>query len=374
MAETSRAAVLDKPKGTFAVEDYEVPAPGPGQFLLRTELSGTCATDTHIYLGEVPGIPYPIVMGHEFVGVIQRLGSGVTEDAEGKPVKLGDRVVPMPATPCGVCYECVVDPGPVVNCPNYDVTGFTNNDERKLAGGWSEVIHFQNPRTRFFKTELPPEIAVLAEPFSTSVHGVQRVGILPGDSVLIQGSGTVGLLAIAAAITHGATRVIVIGGPTRRLEVARAFGADVTIDIGEVTDPEERVRLVREATVGSRGVDVAIEGAGVPAAVIEGIRCLRNGGRYLEVGHFADVGTIPLNPNRHLLANNITLAGSSGYGPLHFLQSLRLLERRAFPYETLLTHRLPLSRARDAVMALTPEGGWKVDGEEVGKIAIEPAA
>lgn len=374
MTEFARAAVLDRPQGAFAVASFPVPEPAPGGFLLRTELSGTCATDTHIYLGEVPGIPYPVVMGHEFVGTIERLGAGLVEDTEGTPVAPGDRVVPMPATPCGRCFECVVQPGPIANCPNYDIIGFTNNDERTLAGGWSEVIHHANPRTRFFRTDLPAEIAVLTEPFATSVHGVQRIGILPGDTVLIQGSGTVGLLAIAAAMSHGATRVIVVGGPKRRLAVARAFGANETIDIADVRDPEERTRLVREATIGGRGVDVAIEAAGVPGAVVEGIACLRNGGRYLEVGHFADVGTVPLNPNRHLLANNITLAGSSGYGPLHFRQSLRLLERRAFPYELLLTHRMPLARVRDAVMALTPAGGWKIDGEEVGKVAIDPAA
>lgn len=370
----ARAAVLDRPHGSFDVRAFRVPDPGPGEFLLRTELCGTCATDTHIYLGEVPGIPYPVVMGHEFVGTIERLGAGVDRDTVGNPVKPGDRVVPMPATPCGRCYECVIHPGPVVNCEAYDVIGFTSNDRRTLAGGWSEVIHHQHPRTRFFKTDLPAEIAVLTEPFSTSVHGVQRVGIRPGDTVLVQGSGTVGLLAIAAAIGHGATRVIVIGGPKRRLEVARAFGADETIDIADIPDPNERVRLVREATVLGHGVDVAIEAAGVPGAVIEGIECLRNGGRYLEIGHFADVGTVAINPNRHLLANNITLAGSSGYGADHFLQSLRLLERRAFPYEMLLTHKLPLHRVRDALMALTPEGGWKIDGEEVGKVAIDPAA
>lgn len=370
----SRAAVLDRPGGDFTVADYPVPTIDAHEFLLRTELAGTCATDTHIYLGHVPGIPYPIVLGHEYVGTIEALGGAITEDTEGKPVESGDRVVPMPATPCGVCYECVVQPAPIPACPNYDVIGFSNNDVVQLAGGFSEIVHHQNPRTRFFKTDLPADIAVLAEPFSTSVHGVQRVGINPGDSVLIQGSGTVGLLAIAAAIASGATRVIVIGGPPKRLEVAKAFGADVTIDIADVPDGDERVRLVREATVLGRGVDVAIEAAGVASAVEEGIRCLRFGGRYLEIGCFADVGAVPINPHRHLLTNNIELHGSSGYSPRHFLQSLRLLERRAFPFEVLVTHRLPLDRARDAVMALTPAGGWKIDGEEVGKIAIAPAA
>lgn len=368
------AVVLDAPQGSFTVESYDVPVPGAQQFLVRTELAGVCGTDTHIYKGEVPGIPYPVVLGHEFVGTLDQLGAGVTHDTEGRPVTVGDRVVPMPATPCGHCYECVVQPGPVVNCPNYDVFGFSDNTQHQLAGGMSEIVWAHNPRVRFFKTDLPAEIAVLTEPFATPVHGVQRIGIKPGDCVLVQGTGTVGLLAIAAAIASGATRVIATGGPAKRLEVARAFGADETINIADVRSSDERVQLVRGLTVGGRGVDVAIEAAGVPSSVVEGIRCLRNGGRYCELGHFSDVGEVLMNPHKHLLSNNITLIGSSGYGPLHFIQALRLLERRAFPYELLVTHRLSFARARDAVMALTPEYGWKVDGVEVVKVAIDPSA
>lgn len=373
MASYARAAVLDAPNGQFSIEDYAIPEPAADGFLLRTELTGVCGTDTHIYQGHVPGITYPLVLGHEFVGLIERLGSHITQDTVGQPVAEGDRVVPMPATPCGICYECVMKPGPVINCLQYDVTGFTNNDERALAGGMSEIIHQANPRTRFFKTSLPAEIAVLAEPFSTPIHGLRRAGVNPGDTVLVQGSGTVGLLAVAAAIQAGATRTIVIGGPARRLEVAAAFGADETIDIAEVSDAEERIRMVRESTLGKAGVDVAIECAGVPSALLEGIRCLRNGGRYCELGHFSDVGTIDINPWAHLLANNITLVGSSGYGPDHFYQSLKILERGAFPFEKLVTHRLPLERAADAVMALTPAANWQVDGVEAAKIAIAPS-
>ncbi len=373
MVANARAAVLDAPNGQFSIEEYAIPDPAAGGLLLRTELTGVCGTDTHIYQGHVPGITYPLVLGHEFVGIIEKLGSDLSHDTVGQPIAAGDRVVPMPATPCGICAECVMQPGPVINCPHYDVTGFTNNNERALAGGMSEIIHHANPRTRLFKTSLPAEIAVLAEPFSTPIHGLQRVGIQPGDTVLVQGSGTVGLLAVAAAIQAGATRTIVIGGPARRLEVAVAFGADETINIAEVRDAEERIRLVREATLGKAGVDVAIECAGVPSAVLEGIRCLRNGGRYCELGHFSDVGTIDINPWAHLLANNITLVGSSGYGPDHFYQSMKILERRAFPFEELVTHQLPLERAADAVNALTPAANWQVDGVEAAKIAIAPS-
>lgn len=374
MTHQARAAVLYVPKGSFEIETYDVPDPGPGEVILRVELCGTCGTDTHIYLGEAPDIPLPIVLGHEFVGIIEQIGPGLTHDGEGKPIKAGDRVVVMPTAPCGHCYNCVVRPEPVAFCENAEfVAGFSSNAQRKLTGAWSEIVHLPKGAV-FFKTHLPAEIAFLAEPFSSANQGAQRADVSLGDTVLIQGSGSIGLLALASAISQGASRVIMVGGPKRRLELARQFGADVVIDIADVTDPEERIRLVCQETIAGRGVDVAIEATGVPMAVIEGIRCIRMGGRYVEIGCYADRGVIPLNPTKHLLTNNITLVGAYGYGIRHFVQSLRVLERRAFPFEALLTHRLPLSRARDAVMALTPEFGWKVDGVEAGKIAIDPAA
>lgn len=374
MALQARAAVLYVPKGSFEVETFDVPEPGSGEVILRVELCGTCGTDTHIYLGEAPDIPLPIVLGHEFAGIIEQVGPGLTRDGEGKAVRAGDRVVVMPTAPCGHCYNCVVSPEPVEFCENAEfVAGFSSNDRRKLTGAWSEIVHLPKGAV-FFKTHLPAEIAFLTEPFSSANQGAQRAGITLGDTVLIQGSGSIGLLALTSALSLGASRVIVVGGPKRRLELARQCGADVTIDIADVPDPEERIRLVREETIAGRGADVAIEATGVPMAVIEGIRCIRMGGRYVEIGCYADRGTIPLNPTKHLLTNNITLVGAYGYGIRHFLQSLRVLERRAFPFESLLTHRLPLSRTRDAVMALTPEFGWKVDGVEVGKVAIDPAA
>ena len=354
------------------MEAAVVPPIRPGELLLRTELTGVCGTDVHIYHGELPGIEYPLVLGHEPVGIIEQLGDAARQDATGEPVEVGDRIIVMPATPDEGGYEYVTLPGPIVNFAQYDVTGFTPNRVRPHSGGFGQVIHLTNPRTRFFKTDLPPEIAVLAEPFATPIHGVQRVGVAPGACVLVQGTGAIGLLAIAAAITAGATQVIAVGGPPARLEIARAFGADVLIDISEVRDAQERVRLVREHTVGRRGVDVAIECAGVPSAIKEGIACLRKGGRYCELGHFSDLGEVSLNPFSDLLMKDITLVGSSGYSSHHFYQGIRLLERRAFPYELLVTHRLPLERLGEVMQAMTTAGGWTLDGRVIGKATIAP--
>ncbi len=369
----SKKLVLNKPYGTFELVTQELSTElQMRSILLKTELVGICATDTHIYKGALESITYPVVLGHEFVGTIHKKGAGITHDSAGVPVETGDRIIPMPATPCYACSQCFLADGPLIACENYDVTGFSQDQEGSFKGGFSEYIELHNPNTRFFKSELAPHIAVLAEPFCTPIHGVQRIGITLSDSVLIQGSGAVGILAIAAVRAAGAKHVIVIGGPPKRLELCKKFGAQHVIDISEIEDSHKRVQEVLRITRG-RGVDVAIEAAGVASALPEGIACLRNGGRYLELGCFADVGEVSLNPHKMLLANNITLKGSSGYGASHFLQAIKILEMGHFPFEELVSHRLPLKDAEQGIKALLPENKWSIDGVEAFKITIDPS-
>ena len=109
MTRTARAAVVTAPNGAINVEEFPIPAIARGQMLLRIELNGICATDSHIYAGEIPWVPYPTVMGHEFVGVIEKM-DGPRQDSLGREVNVGDRIVPMAATPCGQCFGCTMKP------------------------------------------------------------------------------------------------------------------------------------------------------------------------------------------------------------------------------------------------------------------------
>src|SRR5947207_6932048 len=101
---TSRAAVLDKPLGTFTIQELEIPEPAPGTVLIRQELAGCCATDAHAYLGQWP-TEFPVIMGHENVGVVATIGSGGRLDFLGRDLKVGDRVMARTGW-CGHCYEC----------------------------------------------------------------------------------------------------------------------------------------------------------------------------------------------------------------------------------------------------------------------------
>src|SRR5436309_11442925 len=222
----------------FEIREYSVPGSAPGTILLRQELSGICGTDVHNW--EYQRLKGDILLGHENTGLIERLGDGVETDYLGRPLGVGDRIVFPPGTPHGG-YGFLTADGPP-----------------PFRGGFADYIFIQ-PDSCVLKTGLPPEVAVLAEPFSVGVHGVMRSGLRFGDTVVIQGSGAIGLLTLIAARASGAGKLIMVGGRTGRLQLARNIGADVLIDISEVRDAEERTRIVLESTSHGEGADVVFE-------------------------------------------------------------------------------------------------------------------
>jgi threonine dehydrogenase-like Zn-dependent dehydrogenase len=367
---TFRVPTLSAANGVFTVVEQPKPTVADDGLVVRVELGGVCATDLHIAHGHIPGYEYPSTLGHEVCGIVEAAGPSFGGDVRGNPVKVGDRVAVMPATPCGHCSSCKRG-GRYPSCENFDVIGFSNPERRPAGGGWGQFISL-NARTRVFVSDAPAENVVLAEPAATPVEGLMRAGFRFGDSVLVQGTGTVGLLAIAAAAMGGASTVATIGGPARRLEIARELGADTVINIGEVRDPDERAALVMAASPAGRGFDYVVECAGVPSTVPEGFGYLARGGCFVELGHFSDVGSVEINPYQHILSRDARMVSSSGYTPDSFSRALNLVERLGEKAGNLITHRLPAERAGDAINALQPSARWQLDGVEVGKIVIDP--
>jgi len=363
-------AVLDKPEGKFEVKEYPIPDPAPGTILVKQELAGVCATDIHMYHGRLPGITYPICLSHEFVGTIAALGKGVTTDYLGTLVKEGDRVIVTPGVGCGKCYWCLIAKTPTCCEEGFAYGFFSDGDNHyHFTGGFAEYIYCHHPGTAFFRTELPPEVAVLMEPVSVGMHAVIRSNIKPGDTVVIQGSGAVGLSTQALAKLAGAAKVIHIGGPTDfRIKMAKEFGADITINIAEVRTPEERIQIVRDNTLKGMGADVVFECTGVPTAVPEGLAMLRVSGSFVEVGHFTDTGPVSMNPFVHFCNKNVNFQGSWGGEVEQFVRGLPILEKRGFPYEKLITHKLPLSKLNEIMQV--PEKGFILDGKESLKITV----
>jgi threonine dehydrogenase-like Zn-dependent dehydrogenase len=326
-AATTEAVVMPGPGRPLESRRYPVPRPQPGGAVLETVASEVCGTDVHLHHGRLAGVPYPIIPGHVSCGLVRETG-GPLLDVEGRPVEAGRLVTFYDVFgTCGRCWHCLVAKA-ATRCPSRRVYGITTSADEGLLGGWSPFI------------ELKPGVQVLPLPegldplefmgggcgLPTGFHAVERAQVTLGDTVVVQGSGPVGLNAAIFAQLAGALRVLVVGAPQARLEAARRLGAEETLDLTAVAEAPARARWVLGRTAG-RGADVVIEASGNPAALAEGLEMLRDGGRYVVVGQYTDAGDTLLNPHRHVNRRHATILGCWGYEYTHLHRSVLLMAR-----------------------------------------------
>lgn len=316
------AVVLKEFGADLEITSFPEVKPEAGAAVVAVTHAGICGTDMHLQQGKLP-IPLPVVLGHEAVGRVRRLGEGVHTDVTGAPLREGDLVSWASNIPCGTCFYCAQEEEPSL-CDTRKVYGINQSCAQwpRLSGGWSEQIYLQPGSTivRLPEGVTPEQVIALGCAGPTVVHAVLGIGKpREGDVVIVQGSGPVGLAAAMYATVAGAAKVIVVGGPANRLEVARQVGiGDVHVDIFTETDVENRLAEVLAETPDGRGADVVIEATGVPAAVAEGIDLTRQGGKYLVVGQYTDHGPTPLNP--HLITRKqLQVLGSWAFSPKNHL-------------------------------------------------------
>jgi L-iditol 2-dehydrogenase len=343
--------------GNMSMEAFPYPPLDPDGMIVRVGMVGVCGTDPHQYQGKWD-CGYPIIQGHETMGVVAEIGERAHErmNIVGGPLKPGDRVTWYPNVRCGTCWYCQFTEN---HCESprasYGLRTLCDKAPH-LFGGFAEYICLV-PNTWVFKVpdSLTDEEAALANIFTIPVieqclqpSPSGGLGFQPLNTVVVQGSGPVGLAATFRAKAAGAGRVIMIGAPSRRLEWARRFGADETIDIGRVTTEAERIGLVREMCDG-RGADLVVECVGSPRAIIEGLQMLRRGGTYYEIGNTWANGGVELIPSEHLMKRQVRLLTRWG-SPQQYDFVLRLFAtyRDRFPFVDLVTHKFPLERARDS--------------------------
>ncbi len=304
-------------------EMRKVPWPDvpPKGALIKIGACGVCGTDQHILRGHWPKpLPWPFTLGHELAGVIVELGAELTTDFMGKPIEVGSKMMLPPLMPCGHCDWCLHYPESANKCltPVYYGRYLGFDKPPHLWGGWAEYVYVdlgELPGTKIYK--LPDDMSLLlgslSEPITSCIRAFNRAAKTGGfrwnDTVVIQGTGPIGILAIAAAQEMGAGRVIAVGAPeTPRLELARKFGAEATVDIEAVTRPEDRIAAVRKI-VGGYGADLVMDCSGHPTAGPEGIEFLRDGGTYVEMGQFTDAGSIETNWHR-ICTKDLNVLGS----------------------------------------------------------------
>jgi threonine dehydrogenase-like Zn-dependent dehydrogenase len=370
MATISRGAVLREFNQPLTVDEAEVPDPEPGALVARVVYGGVCGTDVHLHHGNLP-IPTPLILGHEAVGRVWKLGAGVESDFSGAPLREGDLIVWSSNIPCGQCYWCVIERERTL-CTTRKVYGVNQRFDEwpRLSGGWADYIYLQ-PGSGVFRVPdgISPEQAIaLGCAGPTTAHGVLEIApVAVGETVVVQGSGPVGMAAAMYAHLSGAARVIVVGGPANRLDLARQLGVgDVHLDIFETTDPAERIKRVLEETPGGRGADVVLECAGVPAAVAEGFEYARRNARYLVLGQYTDRGTTPINP--HVITRKqLKISGSWAFAEAHYSRYVQSLPQLAARFDLArLVTPYPLADANQALA--------DVAAGRVMKAVLDPAA
>lgn len=367
MSDRILAAVMPAPRQPIEIRDFARPDLPPGGALLRTARSEVCGTDVHLWHGRLSGVPYPIIPGHVSAGTLEAL-RGPLRGLDGSDLREGDRTVFFDVhRTCGRCRACTVHRTPT-RCTARRVYGITDSAADGLFGGWAQAIYLEPgvgvarlPDSVSFDDYIGAGCGLL-----TAVHILDRAALRPGDSVLVQGTGAVGLSAIALARLCGASTVLAIGAPRDRLDLALEMGADRVYDLHD-TLPAARLDDVRALTHGE-GVDVAIEASGSARAIEEGLTLVRDGGRYVVAGHYTDGGTSMVNAHHQINRKHLEIRGCWGSEPGHFLRALSVLDRHAatVPWHRIGGRTYPLTGLNEALA--------DAEAMRIPKALVDPSA
>jgi putative phosphonate catabolism associated alcohol dehydrogenase len=346
---TARAAVMTAPREPLELREYPLSPAPPGGAVVRVTCCTICRSDLHTWLGNRAS-PAPIILGHEIVGTIAELGSGLTHDMRDRPLAVGDRVTWTLHSSCGRCHYCVDRQLPM-KCRALRKYGHDACDAAPhFLGGFAEYC-IVDAGTSILKLppSMPDPIAAPANCATATIMAACEAAGLRGDhAVLIQGAGGLGCYAAAVAARAGCSRIIATDVDERRLEFIRRFGATDCINVSS-TPADVAVEQIRSATDGF-GVDVALELAGAPAAVGFGLAALAVGGCYVEVGcSFA--GACAAIDMSTILWKRLTLTGVHNYDARHLRQAVDFLEmaQSHFPLGDIVGAQFPLDQINDAI-------------------------
>jgi L-iditol 2-dehydrogenase len=347
---TGKAAVFFGPGKPFEIRQITLPEVEPDAVVIRVSLANVCGSDLHFWRGDA-ALKLPAdgwIFGHEMTGRVAHLGSRVKTDSLGRPLKEGDRVAYTYFYPCGRCYACLnKEPA---NCPAKIERPRGPGDFPHFNGAFAEYYYLR-PGGHLFKVpdELPDALASPVNcALSQVIYGLHQAGLRFGGSVVIQGAGGLGIQAAAVAKDMGAASVIVIDQIPGRLTLARAFGADHTINLKEVTERRDRVNLVRQVT-GGAGADIACDFVGFPQVIPEGLDMIRSGGTYLEIGTISRGAKVELEPAQ-LVWGAKRIVGVIMYDAWVIPRALDFLvrNRTRWPFDRLVSHTYPLERINEA--------------------------
>ena len=328
------AAVFLRP-GQMEVMEVDTPEIGPDEVLVKVGANTICGTDVRIFRGEkTKGIPLPTILGHEMAGYVHKVGQHV------RGYEVGAAVAMAPVIACHHCFYC--QNGMENVCPNPKIVGYDVN------GGLSEYVRIPADAVAagnlfVVQKDVPSEYLALAEPLACCVNGHHRSRIHLNSTVLIMGSGPIGLFHLQLALLAGARAIIVSDPSAPRRAVASTFGAHITVD----PTAEDLSSIVSEVT-GGLGVDSVIICIGIPTLVNDALNMARQGGRVNIFAGLAAKGWAEIESNL-IHYKELEVTGSANSRRADYQTALQLIESGRIKVEAMVTDRFPLRSAHAAL-------------------------
>ena len=322
-----RAVIIDAP-GIIRVDNVPDPTPRPDEVLVRVGACGICGTDLHIIDGDSPLARYPIIPGHEFAGEVVALGSDVAQRYGKENITVGSRIAVEPNLYCGYCDSCRT--GHENLCLNYAALGVTTN------GAVAQYVAVPVANAYALPDNMSFREGALIEPVSCAVHGMHILNPRSGDTFLIVGAGTMGLLLLQLAMRGGASRVAMVDVNAQRLALAEQLGPTRTYsDIKQALRDEPL------------GFNCVIDATGVAPVIENAFMAVKRGGKLLIFGVASNEARISLSPFR-IYNDEITIIGSMAV-LFSFQAALDLISSGVINTEAMLTKALPLQDFLEAL-------------------------
>lgn len=327
--------------GNVTLVDVEEPSCGPSMVKVEVHHCGICGTDLHVLHDTFPNHP-PVILGHEFAGIVVDVGSGV------KRFRTGDRVVVLGSTAvtCGRCLAC--------RTGDYMFCDVRRGMGHGVNGGLTRFVAVREDQLYPVPAGVELDEAAMAEPFASAVQAVTELGDARlGDVALVSGPGPIGIMCLKLLVGAG-VRTIVAGPPAdaARLAMASRLGAYAAVDVSTQSLDE----VVRDASDG-RGADVVFEAAGAAPSIDACLGSVRKQGRFVQVGICG--GRTDVDFDR-ILYKQLTVQGSVGHSLRTWDRVMRILAQRTVRLDDLITHRFALSSWREAFDVCVRKEGMKV--------------
>lgn len=320
----------------FDLEKVPVPDVPEGGLLLKVDACGLCGSDLRTLRSGHERVTFPWILGHELAGEVVKVGS----ESRGQ-WREGDELVIAPEVYCGVCDFCIRG--------EYELCENQRQIAQDWAGGFAEYVAIPEAALRYGAIQrkpdaLDPASAAISEPISACVNGQEKGQVGLGDTVTIIGAGPVGCIHASLARARGADKVFMADIAEERLEKAKAFGPDETINASET----DLVQEVRSLTDG-KGADVVITATPAPIASVQAVEMARKGGRILIFGGLPKDDSKPGADMNLIHYQGLHVIGTTTLAPRHQQVALQLIASGRIPVEELITHRLPLSEFEKGV-------------------------